>query len=302
MFDLIIAGGGPAGLAAAIYALGKQRDFLLIYEQFGGRAGTRQHLANQVAPEYLAGEEAVRQFKHTLSEQTDRTLNDHVTSVDHKDGKFRVTTAEHGTYESATVIIATGATTRPLNAPGARMLLGQGLGYSITTHAHLLNEKTIAIIGGTSRALRGVAELAPTAAQIYLIIPDWNPMGMPMVQAVQNLTNVEVLPGYQVQEVVGPTHVSEVVVTHGGQERRLQVDAAFVDLGLVPNSTSVRDIARTDDNGFIVVDQHNATSLPGLFAAGDVTTSFGEQVLIALGDGARAALSAYEYLLLRGPA
>jgi thioredoxin reductase (NADPH) len=127
-------------------------------------------------------------------------------------------------------------------------------------------------------------------------------MGAPMVQAVQQLPNIEVLPGYQVREVVGPAHVSEVVVTYEGQEQRLRVDAAFVDLGLIPNSAIVQPVAQTDDDGFIVVDQRNATTVPGLFAAGDVTTVLAEQVLIAIGDGARAAVSAYDYYLLRSPA
>jgi len=302
MYELIIVGGGPAGLSAAIYALGKQLNFLLIYEDLGGKAGRRQYLAGQVATEYLAGEEAVRQFERTLSSQTDRTLNDRVISVDQQDGGFLITTEHHGVYESVTVIVATGASSRQLLVPGATALLGQGLGYSITTHAPLLAGKTAAVIGGSSRALRGVVELAHTAARVYLIIPDWNTMGAPMVQAVQHLPNIEVLPGYQVREVVGPTHVSEVVVTYEGQEQRLRVDAAFVDLGLIPNSAIVQPLAQMDDDGFIVVDQRNATTVPGLFAAGDVTTALAEQVLIAIGDGARAAVSAYDYHLLRSPA
>jgi thioredoxin reductase len=302
MYELIIVGGGPAGLSAAIYALGKQRNFLLIYEHLGGKADKRQHLAGQVATENLAGEDAVRQFGRTLSAQTDRTLNDRVTSVDHQDGGFLITTEHHGVYESVTVIVATGASSRQLLVPGATSLLGQGLGYSVTTHAPLLAGKTAAVIGGSSRVLRGVVELAHTAAQVYLIIPDWNTMGAPMVQAVQHLPNIEVLPGYQVREVVGPAQVTEVVVAYEGQERRLRVDAAFVDLGLIPNSAIVQPIAQTDQDGFIVVDQRNATSVPGLFAAGDVTTALAEQVLIAIGEGARAAVSAYDYYLLRSPA
>ncbi len=302
MYELVIVGGGPAGLSAAIYALGKQLNFLLIYEHLGGKAGRRQELAGQVATEYLAGEEAVRQFERTLSAQTDRTLNDRVLSVNHQDGGFLITTEHNGVYESVTVIVATGASARPLLVPGATALLGQGLGYSVTTHAPLLAGKTAAVIGGSSRALRGVVELAHTATRVYLIIPDWNTMGAPMVQAVQHLPNIEVLLGYQVREVVGPAHVSEVVVAYQGQEQRLRVDAAFVALGLIPNNAIVQPLAQTDDDGFIVVDQRNATTVPGLFAAGDVTTALVEQVLIALGDGARAAVSAYDYLLLRSPA
>lgn len=301
MYDLIIVGGGAAGLSAAIYALGKRLHFLIIYEQLGGKAGGRQHLTRQNELEYLAGEEAVRQFEHTLQAYPERTQRDRVVRIEHAAGFFRVVTEHYGTHTSTTVIVATGAVPRRLDVPGARDLLGQGLGYSVTTHAHLLAHKAAVVIGGTGRALRGVAELARTAAQVYLIIPDWSPLGAPMVRAVQHFTNVHVLAGFRVCEVVGPGSLTEVVVEHDGQEQRLRVDAAFVDLGLVPNSSLVQGVVQIDDEGYVVVDQHNATSLPGLFAAGDVTSAPVEQVLIAIGDGARAAVSAYDYHLLRTP-
>jgi thioredoxin reductase len=119
--------------------------------------------------------------------------------------------------------------------------------------------------------------------------------------ALRERANVEVLQGYHVKAIHGPFNVESIVVEQGEQHRWLRVDAAFVDLGLAPNSGSVRQIAQTDDQGFIVIDERNATTTPGLFAAGDVTTAFGEQVLIAIGDGARAALSAYDYLLAHTP-
>ncbi|HMO60250.1 MAG TPA: NAD(P)/FAD-dependent oxidoreductase, partial [Roseiflexaceae bacterium] len=212
-------------------------------------------------------------------------------------GTFVVTTENHGTLEARAVIVATGARPVPLPVPGAQELLGQGLGYSVTTHAHLLTGKTAAVIGSTVRALRGGAELARTAHRVYLIIPTVTDMSSPMVRAMTSRSNVEVLAGYRIAEVAGPMNVEELVVTHDGTSRRLAVDAAFVDLGLIPNSGLVASLVQTDQDGFIWVDEQNATTMPGVFAAGDVTTAFGEQVLIAVGDGARAALSAYDYLL-----
>lgn len=122
-----------------------------------------------------------------------------------------------------------------------------------------------------------------------------------MMRAFGNRPNVEVLAATRVVEVTGPMNVEEIVVSHDEQQRRLAVDAAFIDLGLHPNSDMVKPIVQTDQDGFIWVDERNATTLPGLFAAGDVTTAFGEQVLIAIGEGARAALGAYDYLLARAP-
>jgi thioredoxin reductase len=301
MHDLIIIGGGAAGLSAAMYALGKQLDFLAIYQDVGGKAGTRQQLFGQVEAEYLAGSEAVLLFERRITTQAGRTLRDSVIDVTKTSGVFHVTTQHHGIHESAAVLVATGATPTRLDVPGARELLGYGLGYSATTHAHLLAGKRAAVIGTTVRALRGAAELARTAAQVYLIAPDATGMTTPLAQVLRKRPNVEALAGYQVQQVVGATNVAELVVAREDETRRLPVDAVFVDLGLAPNSAMVRRIVQTDLDGFIWVDDRNATTQPGLFAAGDVTTAFGEQVLIAIGEGARAALSAYDYLLARSP-
>jgi thioredoxin reductase (NADPH) len=301
MRDLIIIGGGAAGMSAALYALGKQLDFLVIYENMG-KAGTPQHLAGESDSEYLAGAEAVRLFERRISMQANRALRDHVTDVAKVSGVFHVTTGHHGVQESAAAIVATGATPIALEVPGARELLGQGLGYSITTHAHHLAQRNVAVVGTTVRALRGAAELARTAAHVYVIAPEAAGLESALARALEQRPNITMLGGYQVREVVGTRTVEQVVVAHNGQTRRLRVDAAFVDLGLVPNSGMVQRIAQTDTDGFIWVDDRNGTTLPGLFAAGDVTTAFGEQILIAIGEGARAALSAYDYLLPQLPA
>jgi thioredoxin reductase len=301
MHDLLILGGGAAAQAAALYALGKQLDTVMIYEHLGGKSGWRQNLVGQAEVEYLAGEEAVRLFERRITHARGATLRDSVTHVIKEAGVFHVHARHSGVHTAAAVIVATGAKPRSLDVPGAQELLGQGLGYSVTTHAHLLAGKTAAVIGRSQRALRGVAELARTAQRVYLIIPDVAGMASSMARAAGNRPNVEVLTDTRVVEITGPMNVEEVVVTQGGRERRLAVDAAFVDLGLEPNSEMVGGIVQTDPEGFIRVDERNATSLPGMFAAGDVTTAFGEQVLIAIGDGARAALGAYDYLLARAP-
>lgn len=167
----------------------------------------------------------------------------------------------------------------------------------MTTYTHLLAGKTAAVIGTRERALRGVGELARLARQVYWIAPDPAIMTTSLAQTVQQRPNVEVFAGYRVQEIIGNFHAGEVVINRNGETRSLGVDAVFVDLGLQPNTQMVQGLGVTDAQGFIQVNDHNATSVPGLFAAGDVTTSFGEQVIIAMGEGARAALGAYDYVL-----
>jgi thioredoxin reductase len=299
MYDLIIIGGGPAAAAAAVYAMGKQLHFLVIYDELG-KAGRTQQLAGVPGAEFLAGADAVRVFERQVA-QTNRTLCDHVAEVSQDSGVFRVATRQHGTKSATALIVATGATPIGLDVPNAKHLLGNGLGYSITTHAQLMNGKQVAVIGTTVRALRGVAELSRNAAQVSLVAPETACLDTPLAAALEQRHNVEILSGYTVEELIGEAHIQAVIVARAGQTRRLNVDAAFVDLGLLPNSASVRGLVRTDQDGFIWVDERNATSTPGIFAAGDVTTAFGEQIMIAIGDGARAAISAYEYLLTIHP-
>lgn len=298
MYDLIILGGGPAALSAAMYAQGKQLDTLIICETIGGKAGARQRLVGELGNEYLAGEEAVQAFERRIM-QADRLLHDRAIDVTRQSDVFTVTTQQHGTFESMAVIIATGATPIDLHIPGAQELLGQGLGYSVTTHTHLVAGKTVAIIGNTLRALRGAAEVAQSSAQVFLIVPDASLLTAPLATSLRQHPHVQIFSGTRVKEIAGAFNVEEIVIDQDGATVRLAVDAAFIDLGLRANSGMVGRLLDLDPGQFIAIDERNATSVPGLFAAGDVTTAFGEQTLIAIGEGAKAALNAYDYVLAR---
>lgn len=297
MHDLVIIGGGAAGLSAALYALGKGLDAVTIYEDVGGKAGTQQQLAGQTGEEYLAGAEAIQLFERRVTSRAGAVLRDRVIELRKHDGVFQIETQHHGALEARAVLIATGATPLKLDVPGAKALLDHGIGYSITTHSQLLAGKRVAVVGTTMRALRGVVELARVAEQVYLIAPDATGMTSPLARSLRRFANVSLLVGYRVVEIAGTAGVEQVAVEHDGERSWLQVDAAFADLGLLPNSAVVRQLARVNVDGFIMVDDRNATTQTGLFAAGDVTTAFAEQVLIAIGDGARAAASAYDYIL-----
>jgi thioredoxin reductase len=297
MHDLVIIGGGAAGLSAALYALGKGLDAVTIYEDVGGKAGMQQQLAGQSGEEYLAGAEAIQLFERRVTSRAGAVLRDRVIELRKHNGIFQLETQHHGALEARAVLIATGATPLKLDVPGAKALLDHGIGYSITTHSQLLAGKRVAVIGTTMRALRGVVELARVAEQVYLIAPDATGMTTPLARSLRRFANVSLLAGYQVVEIAGAIGVEQVAVEHDGERSWLQVDATFADLGLLPNSGVARQLARVNVDGFIMVDDRNATTQTGLFAAGDVTTAFAEQVLIAIGDGARAAASAYEYIL-----
>ena len=297
MYDLIIIGGGPAALAAATFARGKGLELGLIYEQLGGWNGAHQRIVAQEAEERIAGEDLVQLMAQDVG-RCGCALHDRVVGVAKQGGDFAVTTERHGLLSAHAVLVATGARPIPLDVPGAEEFQGQGLGYSTTTHAQLLVGKTAAVVGSSERALRGALELAQTDAHVYLVADDAE-TDSPLLAALETLPNVEVLLGYRVREITGGFSVEEMLVERAGTTQRIAIDALFADCGLEANSAVVANLAQTDPHGFIKVDERRCTSVAGLFAAGDVTTAVGEQKLIAIGEGARAAWSAYGYVLAR---
>lgn len=296
MKDLIIVGGGPAALAAATFALGKGLDFSIVMAEPGGWAGWHQTIVGQRGDEYLAGEAAIKPLEQQIL-ASDQVVHDRVTTITHAGTAFEVT-MQHGKDTAHAVIMATGARANELIVPGAREFMGHGLAYSVATHAHLMAGKTVAVVGQTMRALRGAAELATTAQQVVLLTAaNANILASPLAKILQQRPNVSILRDAQVKALHGSQQVEEITVAHNGTIQQIAVDAVFADLGLHANSGPVHELLGLTPGQFIGVDEHNAAAVAGLFAAGDVTTQRGEQIMIALGDGARAALSAYEYLL-----
>lgn len=301
MYDLIVIGGGPAALAAAFYAQSKQVKMVMIYEELGGKTSWWEHdIVEKAVPRLsLPGNELVQILTRSVSAEAGNVIHDRVVKVQAHDEEFVVQTQTNGTLTSTAVIVATGASPIHLDVPGADGLLGPLPGYSITTYAQLVRDRHVAVIGTTSRALRGAAELAHTAAQVYLIVPDAPLPPTVLIGAIRRRPNIDLLEGYEVKESMTHPTARELVLERQGGSRQIRVEQIFVDLGIVPNSGLVQGVAYLDRDGFIVVDEYNNTTMPGLFAAGDVTTAFAEQVLVAIGDGARAAQSAYDYLLAR---
>lgn len=315
MYDLIIIGGGPASQAAAMYAIGKRINFLMVYEKLGGRVdqvepADRDYLVGNIVvhfdfpdaeeeEEHLIGSSAVHLFERQIKSQTGRVLNDRVTDIVRVGDMFQVATKHHGVQPSATLLVATGAKPRELKAPGAGNLILGDLGYSVTTHAKQVSGRSVAVVGSTLQALYGAAELTETAARVYVAVNNPAVMSTAIAWSLRQRRNVELLEGYELDEIGGGFKIEYVVVRRGNETRRVDVDAAFVDMGRQPQSSLVQHFGITDADGFIQADSSGATAIPGLFAAGDVTRALGEQVLIAIGEGARAAVSAHQYLLTR---
>ncbi len=298
MYELIVIGGGPAGISAAAVALNQRVETLILAEQWGGQTTYEMQLEDQQAQPSVSGENLLEAFRRQLDYLDFVRHFDRVTSVKPVEEYFTVETRDGDQFEGRTVVIATGAKPERLDVPGARRLAGRGLSYSATTHAGLFLGKDVAVLGNGRRAQWAAASLVRKAHQVYLLAPE--PLvTTPLADKLTEMRNLEIIEGAVVTEVKGECYVDAVVVHDAdGQQREIPVKGLFVKLARVPNSQLVADWVDCDSRGHIIVDQQNATSWPGVFAAGDVTL-VSEQLLVHLGEGVKAALAAYHQLLMR---
>ncbi len=297
MYDLIIIGGGPAGLTAAVYALRKRLNMLLISKDLGGKTNYRLQLPDIDHHLVINGEEVVNRFVNEIEYLYFTRVMDRVDKVEPIPGGYNVHTREGREYSGKAIIVATGANGRRLEIPGEKEFMMRGLCYSATSYAPLFVDRITAVIGDGAIALRSAAELAHIARRVTLIAPTHGELDSPIGHRLHSLPNVVILEGYHVEEVHGDEFARSVTVRKDGDTREIAADAIFIEMGLRPNTDFIVHLVACDEEGHIKIDARNRTTAPGIFAAGDVTDAFAEQVLIGLGEGAKAALSAYEYLL-----
>lgn len=301
MYDLIIVGGGPAGLTAAIYAIRKRLNILLISEDLGGKTNYRLVLPSMEMHQIIRGVDVVDKFRRELEYLDFVHHLDSVKTIAKQDNLFTIVTAKGDELTAKSVILASGSRVKHLDVPGESDYIGRGLSYSAISHAPLFLGKHTTVIGDGKLALRAVAELSQVAATVHLVAPGQGVLDTPMAKKLlADGMKMVVLEGHKVKAIEGNGFAQRVILeTPEGGEAEIGTDGIFVELGLLPNSDPVKGLADLDEYGRVIVDNRNRTNCLGLFAAGDVTDAFSEQVLIAVGEGVKAALSAYEYLLER---
>ena len=298
MYDLIVIGGGPAGLTAAVYAIRKRLNVLLISKDLGGKTNFHLDLPDQESYQVITGVDVVNKFKSELEYLKFARHMEPVVRVEKDDGRFIVHTKGGGELPARAVIIATGARQQLLDVPGEREYLSKGLCYSALSYAPLFIDKDTVVIGEGDLALRSAAELATVAHHVHVVGTSHEMLETPLGQKLVKAENVTLLEDYRVARVAGNGYCNKVIVqSPDGEEMALEADGTFVEKALVPNVEMVADLVERDELGFIKVDPYNRTSMPGVFAAGDVTNIYAEQVLVAVGEGVKASLSAYDYLL-----
>lgn len=312
-YDIAIVGGGPAGLVAARYCAHARLNATIIAPGLGGKVNYPFALRDLQPDNVVWGAQLVAQFEQIVQNTPGLPhIAQEASKIEyHKNGQensqFTIHLADGTTVQSRAIILATGAAPQRLYVEGEKELWGHGVSFSAVSHAPYFAGRDVAVVGGHRRTLIAALELAPIARQVYLIASLPQAMSqLPEAEQVLALPNVTSFINWEVQAILGDSYVTNIsLVGLNGETRQLPVDGVFVQMGLLPNNEVVRDLVDRHDGprievgeeGHIIVNQRCETSLPGFFAAGDVTNIHTEQVLAAIGEGAKAALSAWEYIV-----
>ncbi|MEM3754544.1 MAG: FAD-dependent oxidoreductase [Candidatus Bathyarchaeia archaeon] len=295
LYDLIIIGAGPAGITSAIYAARKKMHFLVLTKDIGGQVTLSSKVENYIGFQYITGEELVTKFQEHLKKYKFKLKIEEVNSIKKKNGLFIVKT-NIGDYVSKTVIVATGRRPKELKVPGEENFKNKGVTYCATCDAPFFEDLNVAVIGGGNAGLDAVLQLINIAKKIYLIEQESRlKADAIMVEKAIASGKVEVWMNTKVLEILGNKFVTGIKVKKNGMETILSVQGIFVEIGSVPNSEIV-NFVKKNPLGEIIVNCRCETNVPGLFAAGDVTDASEKQIVIAAGEGAKAALSAFKYI------
>lgn len=299
MYDLLIIGAGPAGMTAAVYAARKKLNTLLMTKDVGGQVNWTLGVENYMGYQIVEGAELMKKFEEQVKQfPIDMKTGQTVNSLTKISGGFLVATDDGKEYQAKAVIVASGKRPRPLNVPGEEELRGRGVTYCAICDGPLFSGMKVAVIGGGNSALEAADDMIKIAEHIYLV--SLTPLTgdqilIDRVKAAQNLT---IFLEYEVLEIFGKKMVEGIKIRDlkSKQERKLDIDGIFIEIGLIPNSDFAREVAPLNRFGEIEVNCSNETGIAGLFAAGDVTDVPEKQIVVAAGEGAKAALQAHRYL------
>lgn len=301
-FDVLVVGGGPAGAAAAIYAARKGIRTGIVAERFGGQVLDTAAIENLISVRHTEGPELAVALEEHVKDYPVEIMNlQRAEKLERKGGYLEVALASGASLRSKAIILATGARWRQLGVPGEEKYRNKGVTYCPHCDGPLFKGKRVAVIGGGNSGVEAAIDLAGVVAHVTLIELDFKLRADDVLQRkLRSLPNVEILTGVKTSEVQGDGQkvTGLAYETRATAEKRiLPLDGVFVQIGLLPNTDWLKGTLELTPHGEIVVDSHARTSMPGVFAAGDCTTTPYKQIVIALGEGAKASLAAFDHLI-----
>jgi alkyl hydroperoxide reductase subunit F len=300
LYDVLIVGAGPAGLCAALYAARKGRKVALLGVQAGGQINDTETIENWLGHRSIGGRELADGFlRHVESYPLAEKLHAEVVEVRRADDRFEAVTKNGEVFAGRAMIWAAGKRYRTLGVPGEERFLGRGIAFCATCDAPLFSGKQVAVVGGGNSALTAVRDLARFASRIHLIqnLPRLT-ADAALIEEADRISHLERHMGMQVRQFLGDEQLSGVRLASSDGHKRydLAVDGVFLEIGLVPNTAPLKSLLALNDQQEIPVRRDGSTEVAGLFAAGDCTDEPEKQIVVAAGDGARAALAADRFL------
>jgi len=308
-YDMLIIGGGPAGAAAAVYAARKGIRTGVAAERFGGQVLDTLSIENYISvPETDGPKFAAALEQHVKAYDVD-VMNlqraDRIIPAADAGGLIEVKLANGGSLKSRTLVLSTGARWREINVPGEKLYRNRGVAYCPHCDGPLFKGKRVAVIGGGNSGVEAAIDLAGVVAHVTLLEFDAQLRAdAVLVNKLESLSNVSVHTGAQTTEITGDDQkVDGLIYTDrtSGDPCRIDLEGVFVQIGLVPNTEWLKGTVELSRYGEIIVDAKGATSVAGIFAAGDATTVPFKQIIVASGDGAKAALGAFDYMMRTAP-
>ena len=301
MYELVVIGAGPAGMTVVVYAARKRLNTLLISYDLGGQPLTTAGVENYMGYQFIEGPELMQKFEEQVRQSPSDVkteIGQRVESVSRINRGFEVRTDKGETYQAKAVIFATGKRPRQLNVPGEKELVGKGVTYCAICDGPLFAGEKVAVIGGGNSALEAADDMIKIAEHVYLISLTSLTGDRILIDKITNADNLTMFLEHEVLEIKGEDRVEGIKIRDlkSKQEKEFDVGGVFIEIGLVPNSGAMKGVTTLNRLGEIEVNCANETGVPGLFAAGDVTTVPEKQIIVAAGEGAKAALQAHRYL------
>lgn len=296
MFDLIIIGAGPAGITASVYAARKRLVFLVISKDIGGQTAWSGDIENYTGYQFISGPELVGKFEeHMRNYKVPLHEGEEVLEVK-REGNLVIVKTDKATYQTKTVIISSGKHSRELGIPGEKEFKNKGVTYCATCDGPLFSGKDVVVVGGGNSALDATLQLIKIARKVYLVTsaPEFSGDEI-MQEKVRASSIVTIYNSTQPIAVHGEKFVNAMSIKKDGLVTKLSAEGIFIEIGLIPNSWFVKEVVKNKRDE-IEIDAHNRTNIPGIFAAGDVTNVPEKQIVIAAGEGSKAALGVFRYL------
>jgi len=299
MYDLIIVGGGPAGMTAAVYAARKRLKAMLLSRDVGGQVLWTTGVENYMGYQYVEGPELMEKFEEQVEQfPLEQRIGQAAVFLSTVDTGFEVVTDKDERYRAKAVIIASGKRPRQLNVPGEERLKGRGVTYCAICDGPVFAGEKVAVIGGGNSALEAADDMVKIADYVYLVSVTPLTGDEVLIERSRDATNLTMFLEHEVVEIYGTKRVEGITIRDlkTGKLVSLEVGGIFVEIGLVPNSEIAQDVVKLNKAGEIEVNAACETGIPGLYAAGDVTSVPEKQIVVAAGEGAKAALAAHRYL------